>query len=126
LSNEIKIKWTDASRLSSKNETVRDHEWDVIDYDNGVVAVSKEWASEKGLPMGASFPWDTSKAIYLVNAHHNLHCLVSASSFLAARVLNIAEKHIPFVNGIPQRLPTVLSTSPHYSLLGRAGLRCQM
>ncbi|CAD6445426.1 81bb91b6-6d1d-4362-8c10-3ee3db0c7a44 [Sclerotinia trifoliorum] len=73
--DEISVQWTRPSILSSTNQTERDHEWDSISYDNGIVAVPKEWAAKKALPMGSSFPWNTSKALYLVNAHHNLHCL---------------------------------------------------
>jgi len=75
LNDEINIQWTTSTTLSSSNTTERDHEWDAISYDNGVVAISKEWAAEKGLPIGSDFLWDQSKATYLVNAHHNLHCL---------------------------------------------------
>jgi len=98
LNDKISIQWTQPSTLSSAKETERDNEWDAISYDNGVVAISKEWAAEKDLPMASSFPWNTSKAIYLVNAHHNLHCLKNiyraVMEFQKGQPQSLAHEHI--------------------------------
>ncbi len=51
--------------------------WEDLSGDPGVVALSDEWALEKGLPKALRFPWDQSKGVYLLQGFHNLHCLVS-------------------------------------------------
>ncbi|KAH8663034.1 hypothetical protein BGZ60DRAFT_541534, partial [Tricladium varicosporioides] len=73
--NEIQILWEQHGEYANPNDTERNHLWDKISYDSGIVAVPKTWAAERGLPIGNTFPWDTEKALYLVNAHHGLHCL---------------------------------------------------
>lgn len=42
----------------------------------GSIALPIAQAQKMHLLPGASFPWDDSKQIYIVNAYHNLHCLV--------------------------------------------------
>jgi len=73
--DELLLQWYQQSPYTDENVTARDHEWDKINHDNGLVAVDKEWATSKGLALGSAWPWDTSKTIYFVNAYHNLHCL---------------------------------------------------
>ena len=42
-----------------------------------MVALPESLALANGLPMAQRFPWDVSKGVYLLNGHHNLHCIVS-------------------------------------------------
>ena len=70
------IEWSQHSIYTTGNQTEQDKAWDAISIDAGVVAVDKSWALENGLPLGFDFPWDRNRSVYLVNAYHNLHCLV--------------------------------------------------
>ncbi|KAI9646298.1 hypothetical protein NHQ30_005739 [Ciborinia camelliae] len=91
---EVLVEWLQDSVYSSPNATERDQYWDAINHDSGIVAVPKSWASEKGLPMGSTFPWDADKTIYFVNAYHGLHC-----------VKNIYHSFMEYRLGIEQSLP---------------------
>jgi len=73
--NELQVEWQQKSIYTDTNLTARDHVWDEINHDIGIVAVPKTWVVEKGLPMGSTFPWNESKALYVINAYHQLHCL---------------------------------------------------
>ena len=56
-----------------------------------MVALPECLALANELPIAQRFPWDSSKGVYLLNGHHNLHCIVSNepspgdSSIVAAR-----------------------------------------
>lgn len=78
----MKVYWNQSGAYTDPDDDVRDHLWDQIDIDSGIVAVPKIWAKEKGLPEGTTFPWDTDKSLYFVNAYHSLHCLVSSVDLL--------------------------------------------
>ncbi|KAI1374521.1 hypothetical protein F4677DRAFT_425305 [Hypoxylon crocopeplum] len=73
--DNIDVYWDQWGPYAGSDDDIRDHLWDSIDIDSGIVAVSKSWASEKGLPEGTTFPWDSDKSIYFVNAYHSMHCL---------------------------------------------------
>ncbi|KAI6090600.1 hypothetical protein F4821DRAFT_20904 [Hypoxylon rubiginosum] len=75
LEGDVKVYWNQSGAYTDPDDDVRDHLWDQIDIDSGIVAVPKIWAKEKGLPEGTTFPWDTDKSLYFVNAYHSLHCL---------------------------------------------------
>ncbi|KAI1856264.1 hypothetical protein JX265_011776 [Neoarthrinium moseri] len=51
--------------------------WDsTIPWETGIIALANEEAAEMGLPDSQPFPWDASrKKIYILNAHHILHCV---------------------------------------------------
>lgn len=55
-----------------------DTSWANLDIDSGVIALSDDYVTSNGLPEAMRFPWDDTKGVYFVNAHHNLHCLVSS------------------------------------------------
>lgn len=59
------------------NQTLRDEMWGNMKYDRGLVFVDKETIQDLGLDETKTFPWDVSKGVYLVNAFHQIHCLVS-------------------------------------------------
>jgi hypothetical protein len=61
------------------NDTEEDELWEKTIYDAGNIALDDEYAKAMGLPRSQRFPWDTSKGIYLINAYHNLHCVVSTT-----------------------------------------------
>ena len=60
------------------NRTIDDEMWDSPEFDTfvGMVALSDEFAEEKGLLRAQRFPWDSSKGIYVFHAYHSLHCVV--------------------------------------------------
>ncbi|KAI0179382.1 hypothetical protein GGR52DRAFT_570269 [Hypoxylon sp. FL1284] len=72
---DVRTYWNQSGPYTDPDDDARDHLWDRLDIDSGIVAVPKEWAKEKGLPEGTTFPWDTNKSLYFVNAYHSLHCL---------------------------------------------------
>lgn len=59
------------------NGTLQSELWNLIDADRGIILMDQEHIDELGLDDSQSFPWDPSKKVYLVNAYHQLHCLVS-------------------------------------------------
>ncbi|KAJ5928273.1 hypothetical protein N7466_007229 [Penicillium verhagenii] len=63
------------TKYASENETLRNELWYNINIDDGMVALSDEWAAQHGLRTAQRFPWDNSKGIYLLHGFHNLHCL---------------------------------------------------
>ncbi|PQE29660.1 cytochrome p450 protein [Rutstroemia sp. NJR-2017a BBW] len=97
-SNEVQVEWLQESGYTSSNTTLRDHLWDAINHDSGIVAVPETWAAEKGLPMGSTFPWNPTKKIYFVNAFHGLHCVI--------------------LHGIPQRHQPIPRPPPYHPLPG--------
>ena len=60
------------------DEALADKLWDELgaEVDVGLLAIPNTWALAKQLPKAQPFPWDVEKSIYLMNGHHNLHCLV--------------------------------------------------
>lgn len=62
--------------LSADNETEQNELWKNTNYDRGSIALDDDYAQGMGLPRAQRFPWDSSKGIYLINAYHNLHCVV--------------------------------------------------
>lgn len=59
-----------------------DRTWGELRVDDGIIALPKSYAMEKGLQPSDGFPWDSSKDIYLVNGYHGIHCLVSFLDFI--------------------------------------------
>ena len=68
--------WTGYSSSHPQNETTADELWDRIVPAHGVVAVDRQWAAQKQLPDTISLPGDPSKGVYIIDAYHQLHCLV--------------------------------------------------
>ncbi|KAB8349605.1 hypothetical protein FH972_023628 [Carpinus fangiana] len=62
--------------LGTRSDIQRSINWESLDTSAGEIALDNTWAAQKGLPASTSFWWDQSqRSIYLVNGHHNLHCL---------------------------------------------------
>ena len=45
--------------------------------------MDRKWASEQNWPESMRLPEDSTKGVYLLEAYHQLHCLVSSSTHLA-------------------------------------------
>ncbi|KAF2687590.1 hypothetical protein K458DRAFT_331725 [Lentithecium fluviatile CBS 122367] len=61
--------------LGSSTEKARALAWEGLDSSAGEISVDKDWADAHGLPKSAPFFWDEDQRIYLLNAHHSLHCM---------------------------------------------------
>ncbi|ORY18372.1 hypothetical protein BCR34DRAFT_504701, partial [Clohesyomyces aquaticus] len=72
---EHNLPWDGVTSYNNGNYTEQDLKWGELRVDDGIIALSKSYAMEKGLPPSEQFPWDSSKAIYLVNGYHGIHCL---------------------------------------------------
>ena len=66
--------WTE---YSDKNFTETDALWDDINPAHGFIAMDREWAKSKHWPDSMHLPSDDSKNVYLLEAYHLIHCVVS-------------------------------------------------
>ena len=82
LSPELSVPWVHMTEYGTDNLTQGSRLWEAIDFNPGIVALDLEWTKEKGLPKSQPFPWDTSKGLYVLNAYHSMHCLVSMPTIL--------------------------------------------
>ncbi|KAF2763636.1 hypothetical protein EJ03DRAFT_379256 [Teratosphaeria nubilosa] len=62
------------SPYTDANVTLRDQLWLDINVDDGMIALDDSDVAKWNLPRSQRFPWDTTKGIYLLQGHHNLHC----------------------------------------------------
>lgn len=63
--------------MGSTTEEDRALAWESLDSSAGEISLDIEWADAHKLPKSAPFLWDENRQIYLLNAHHSLHCMVS-------------------------------------------------
>lgn len=68
------------ARYGSHNHTVDDYFWRAINPAHGFVAIDKDIAQAEGLTRAMSLPSDDTKAVYLLEAYHQVHCLVCTDS----------------------------------------------
>lgn len=61
---------------SPQNHTESDELWESILPSHGFVAMDREWAEHRQWPESMYLPSDHSKGVYLLEAYHQLHCLV--------------------------------------------------
>ncbi|XDG07885.1 hypothetical protein ABKA04_007500 [Annulohypoxylon sp. FPYF3050] len=61
--------------MGSTTEEQRAMTWENMDSSAGEISLDKEWAEAHDLPESAPFFWDEGRQIYLLNAHHSLHCM---------------------------------------------------
>ena len=98
--------------------------WEAQHASTGMVALDRS----PPLHGSASFPWDPSKGIYILNAHHGLHCLVgSPISCLAGLSADPTQKAIYFAlrDYESGRQPlTPLSHLTHCLVTLREDVRC--
>ncbi|KAI2607963.1 hypothetical protein GGR54DRAFT_389785 [Hypoxylon sp. NC1633] len=59
----------------STTEEQRAVAWESMDSSAGEISLDKDWAEAHNLPESAPFFWDEGRQIYLLNAHHSLHCM---------------------------------------------------
>ena len=74
--------WTE---YSEKNETEVNALWDAIKPSHGFVAMDEKWAADRHWPETMRLPGDQSKRVFLLEAYHQLHCLVSSSNRFLSR-----------------------------------------
>ncbi|KAI1185986.1 hypothetical protein F5B17DRAFT_441418 [Nemania serpens] len=60
---------------SPANRSDADGLWDEINPAHGIVSVDREWAASQGWPLSGYYPGDKTKAVYLLEAYHLLHCI---------------------------------------------------
>ena len=65
---------------SDSNNSIAASLWHGINIDDGVIALSDDYVTSKGLLPAQRFPWDATKGIYILHGYHNLHCLVGPPS----------------------------------------------
>lgn len=65
------------SAFDSPNETIAAAAWEGIEAGHGDVVVDPEWAARQGLPPSAEHPYMPGKSVYVIEAYHAMHCLVS-------------------------------------------------
>ena len=68
--------WSKFSSMVPEQEPVVDELWDDILPAHGIVAVDHQWAAERKIPASMSLPSDASKGVYIIDAYHQIHCLV--------------------------------------------------
>ena len=61
---------------SPKNHTESDDLWEAILPSHGFVAMDRKWAKVRQWPESMYLPSDHGKGVYLLEAYHQLHCLV--------------------------------------------------
>ena len=64
--------------MNPQEESAVDELWDGILPAHGIVAVDHQWAAETRIPASMSLPSDPSKGVYIIDAYHQIHCLVYA------------------------------------------------
>jgi hypothetical protein len=62
---------------SNESRQEVDERWDAIIPDHGIVALDRTWAEERGLMRSMYLPSNPQKVMYVLEAYHQLHCLVS-------------------------------------------------
>ncbi|CRG85576.1 hypothetical protein PISL3812_02623 [Talaromyces islandicus] len=65
--------WT--TEYSSKNQSQQDELWNSIVWTYGMIGVDHEWSKSQHWPDTMSLPQDKTKAVYLLQAYHEIHCL---------------------------------------------------
>ncbi|KAF7631410.1 hypothetical protein F9C07_2276768 [Aspergillus flavus] len=90
--------WWNTKYSGSNEREVSDLWHNEIPWENGIIAIDKQEASSLGLPESQSFPWDVTKGIYILNAHHILHCIrnlyISIEEYRYNRPQSVTYPHI--------------------------------
>ncbi|KAE8360409.1 hypothetical protein BDV27DRAFT_167867 [Aspergillus caelatus] len=74
------------TNYSGPNESEVSGLWhNEIPWESGIIAIDKQQANMLGLPESQSFPWDVTKGIYILNAHHILHCIHPGGDYVRGR-----------------------------------------
>ncbi len=62
--------------MAPEEQAAIDKSWAEVLPAHGIVAVEHDWALERQLPATMSLPSDPSKGVYIIDAYHQIHCLV--------------------------------------------------
>ncbi|RYP73135.1 hypothetical protein DL771_003771 [Monosporascus sp. 5C6A] len=104
----LKLRYTQSSQLwwntqysdEEESGSELDKLWDAsIPWESGIIALDNEEARVMDLPESQPFPWDgRRKSIYIVNAHHILHCVrniyISIQQYRTNKTQTISYPHI--------------------------------
>ncbi|KAK6604054.1 hypothetical protein H4I95_05957 [Botrytis cinerea] len=84
LKRNVPVPWSVYGPYDNRSDPeATDKEWEKISNIRlGVIALPDSYVEEKGLHKAQRFPWDESKGVYLINAYHNLHCLLKLRTSL--------------------------------------------
>ena len=78
--NHLETVWTRFwwhTKYSPMNHNESDHLYEAILPQHGFIAIDREEAAQKHWPTSMYLPSDHTKGVYLLEAYHQLHCLVS-------------------------------------------------
>ncbi|EFE41137.1 hypothetical protein TRV_04086 [Trichophyton verrucosum HKI 0517] len=82
---------------NDKNFTETDAAWDSMNTAHGFIAVDRKWAKERHWPDSMHLPSDDSKNVYLLEAYHLLHCVLTPVQAVIRRTfweaINRADKY---------------------------------
>lgn len=59
-----------------------DAAWEAMVPAHGIIAMDKSWAEQRQLPLSMELPSDHTKQVYILEAYHMLHCLVTSLTSL--------------------------------------------
>ncbi|KAH8705818.1 hypothetical protein BGW36DRAFT_354212 [Talaromyces proteolyticus] len=76
--------WESPFGPGNQNSTLQDEVWEAMTIGQGIISLPKDWAKAKGLHPSATFPWDHSRAVYLVAGYHKLHCIKKIRRWIVA------------------------------------------
>ncbi len=78
--------------FGSHSETARSLLWESLDTSAGEISLTNDFARSVNLPSSAPFFWDpANRSIYLLNAHHSLHCLRKVRRWVTLSHYNISQ-----------------------------------
>lgn len=66
------------TRFWNGDEEEEDASWKAIEAGHGLVSVTPEWAADRNLPDSLIHPRDPTKRVYVIEAYHSIHCLVTS------------------------------------------------
>ena len=96
--------WSKYSTNDHLNQTAAylvDEAWDEINPGHGVVALDHNLAAAQGLPTSMSLPSDSFKGVYILDAYHQIHCLVSQPKVRSDQWCSLSDWN---VDNYPQNL----------------------
>lgn len=77
-----------------------DAAWEAMVPAHGIIAMDKSWAEQRQLPLSMELPSDHTKQVYILEAYHMLHCLVTSLTYLPPPSLFSHPSYYPFRLGL--------------------------
>lgn len=76
------LEWNVPSTMVDEDAPAMDDPmWDAPEFSwSGYVALKHSFAKANGVKHSQNWPWDYSKGIYILHAHHSIHCIVSLTT----------------------------------------------